>query len=155
MKKLLMILPLVFLLCFTFCCQKAEEVAEEPAVDIAAAEAAVREADAAWEKATATKDLDAVMSFCTDDYVRLSSGTNSILDKAAERELMSKWLDAGWKTTWEPTKVVVAGSGDLAYVYGVYRNEREVDGEPQINQGGFLNVWKKQADGSWKIVALK
>jgi len=29
MKKLLMILPLVLLLCFTFGCQKAEEVAEE------------------------------------------------------------------------------------------------------------------------------
>ena len=29
MKKLLMVLPLVFLLCFTFSCQKAEEVAEE------------------------------------------------------------------------------------------------------------------------------
>jgi pimeloyl-ACP methyl ester carboxylesterase len=40
MKKLLMILPLVFLLCFTFGCQKqAEEVAEEPAVDTAEKEA--------------------------------------------------------------------------------------------------------------------
>jgi hypothetical protein len=29
MKKLLMILPLVFLLCFAFGCQKAEEVAAE------------------------------------------------------------------------------------------------------------------------------
>jgi len=29
MKKLLTIIPLVFLLCFTFSCQKAEEVAEE------------------------------------------------------------------------------------------------------------------------------
>jgi hypothetical protein len=29
MKKLLMVIPLVFLLCFTFSCQKAEEVAEE------------------------------------------------------------------------------------------------------------------------------
>ena len=29
MKKMLMILPLILLLCFTFCCQKAEEVAEE------------------------------------------------------------------------------------------------------------------------------
>ena len=29
MKKLLLILPLVFLLCFAFSCQKAEEVAAE------------------------------------------------------------------------------------------------------------------------------
>jgi hypothetical protein len=34
MKKLIMILPLIFLHCFAFSCQKAEEVAEEPAVDI-------------------------------------------------------------------------------------------------------------------------
>jgi proline iminopeptidase len=34
MKKLFMILPLVFLLCFTFSCQQAEEVAEEPVVDV-------------------------------------------------------------------------------------------------------------------------
>jgi len=36
MKKLFMILPLVLVLCFTFSCQKAEEVAEEPAVDVEA-----------------------------------------------------------------------------------------------------------------------
>jgi hypothetical protein len=29
MKKLFMVLPLVFLLCFTFSCQQGEEVAEE------------------------------------------------------------------------------------------------------------------------------
>ena len=36
MKKLLMILPLVILLCFTFGCQKGEKVAEEPVVDVEA-----------------------------------------------------------------------------------------------------------------------
>jgi hypothetical protein len=36
MKKLLMVIPLVILLCFTFSCQKGEEVAEEPVVDISA-----------------------------------------------------------------------------------------------------------------------
>ena len=40
MKKLFMVLPLVFLLCFTFSCQKAEEVAEEPVVDVEAEKAA-------------------------------------------------------------------------------------------------------------------
>jgi proline iminopeptidase len=36
MKKLFMVLPLVLLLCFTFGCQKGEEVAEEPVVDVEA-----------------------------------------------------------------------------------------------------------------------
>ncbi len=39
MKKLLMVFPLVFLLCLTFSCQQAEEVAEEPAVDATKKEA--------------------------------------------------------------------------------------------------------------------
>jgi len=34
MKKLLCVIPLVFLFCFA--CQKAEEVAEEPVVDVEA-----------------------------------------------------------------------------------------------------------------------
>jgi len=40
MKKLFMILPLVFLLCFTFSCQKAEEVAE---LEVMKAQAEVEE----------------------------------------------------------------------------------------------------------------
>ena len=36
MKKLLTVIPLVILFCFTFGCQKGEEVAEEPVVDIEA-----------------------------------------------------------------------------------------------------------------------
>jgi proline iminopeptidase len=42
MKNLLMILPLVFVLCFTFSCQKAEEMAEEPATDVETKEEGVR-----------------------------------------------------------------------------------------------------------------
>jgi hypothetical protein len=37
-----MILPLVCLLCFTFGCQKAEEVSEEPTVDVVANIEAIR-----------------------------------------------------------------------------------------------------------------
>jgi len=39
MKKLLMIIPLVILLCFTYGCQQGEEIAEEPVVDAAEKEA--------------------------------------------------------------------------------------------------------------------
>jgi len=42
MKKLFMIIPLVILLCFAFGCQKGEEVAEEPAVDVEAREEVIK-----------------------------------------------------------------------------------------------------------------
>ncbi len=45
MKKLYIILPLVFLLCFTFSCQKAEEVAEEVGVDVETKEEGMKPLD--------------------------------------------------------------------------------------------------------------
>jgi len=42
MRKLLIFIPLVLLLCFTFSCQKSEEVAEEPVVDVEAEKEAIR-----------------------------------------------------------------------------------------------------------------
>ena len=42
MKKLLLILPMVFLLCFTSGCKQAEEVAEEPVVDVETKEEGVK-----------------------------------------------------------------------------------------------------------------
>jgi len=154
MNKTLMVISLVFLFFISFGC-KDNEAAEEPAVDIAAEEAAIREANTAWVNASNDKDLDAAMSLFADDYVRLMAGAIGMRDKAGEREMLADWYTQGWKSAWEPTKVIIAGSGDLAYAYGLYLNEREEEGELRQVQGGFLNVWKKQADGSWKIVALK
>jgi len=55
---------------------------------------------------------------------------------------------------WKATKVEVARSGDLAYVSGNYEfNEKDNGGKPITDKGKYLEVWKKQADGSWKCVA--
>jgi len=48
MKKLFMILPLVFLLCFTFSCQKAEEVAEETKEEVTSGIVSVEGFDLAY-----------------------------------------------------------------------------------------------------------
>jgi ketosteroid isomerase-like protein len=39
-------------------------------------------------------------------------------------------------------------SGDLAYCMGTY-----AFGTPAANKGKFLEVYRRQADGSWKMVA--
>ncbi|MBA2471329.1 MAG: hypothetical protein H0V41_03460 [Pseudonocardiales bacterium] len=41
----------------------------------------------------------------------------------------------------------MARSGDLAYSTGTY-----AFANPPIDKGKFVDVWKKQADGSWKAV---
>ena len=62
MKKLLMVIPLVLLLCLTFGCQKAEEAAEEvkaelPAMDLAQVRQAIEEANIKFGEAVRAGDV--------------------------------------------------------------------------------------------------
>jgi len=49
--------------------------------------------------------------------------------------------------------VELDGDGDLAYVYGTYTMVMAAaEGEePVEDRGKYLEVWKRQADGSWKV----
>jgi ketosteroid isomerase-like protein len=47
--------------------------------------------------------------------------------------------------------VEVARSGDLGYSQGTYDlTFNDPSGKPMTDRGKYLEVWKKQADGSWK-----
>jgi ketosteroid isomerase-like protein len=60
----------------------------------------------------------------------------------------------GLNLSWEPSKVEVARSGDLAYTQGTYRMAfPDPHGKPTTDQGKTLEIWRKQADGTWKCVA--
>ena len=152
MKKLCMILPLVLVLCFTFSCQKAEEVAEEPAVNIAAEEAAIRAADRAWAKASEAKDVEAMTSFLAEDCV--ITGASEFRNKANFHEYWTEQFSIeGRESSWTTEKVFVADSGDLAYTLHKVENTRRVELESRITTGTTMVVWKKQPDGTWKAVA--
>jgi len=50
------------------------------------------------------------------------------------------------------TTVDVFGSGDLAYEVGKFTLTIQPEGQEPIEQKGkFVVVWKKIADGSWKL----
>ena len=78
MKKPLLILPMIFLLCFTCSCQKAEEVAEEPVVDVEAekqiVEKELREMEIAHRAAIDSKDIEGVLRFYSSDLITISPG---------------------------------------------------------------------------------
>jgi ketosteroid isomerase-like protein len=88
MKKLFMILPLVILLCFTLSCQKAEEVAEEPAVDIAAEEAAIKETMKKSFEGLNKHDIEIHLSTLIEDY-ETWSGKPGLEDR--ENRLTEVW----------------------------------------------------------------
>jgi ketosteroid isomerase-like protein len=53
---------------------------------------------------------------------------------------------------WEPQAAEVAESGDLAYSWGTSTGTRRETGE-QAFRGKYLTVWKKDANGNWKMIA--
>lgn len=52
------------------------------------------------------------------------------------------------RVTCAPSQVTAAASGDLGYAYGICDGEEE--GKP--TSYGYLHVWRKQPDGSWRIL---
>ncbi len=120
----------------------------------AADEAAVRKADADWVKAAQTKQVDAWVAFCADDAAVLPPNDKLANTKESIRKSVGELLGLpGLSIGWQPAKVEVAHSGDLAYAYGAYElSFTDQHGKPATDRGKNLEVWKKQPDGSWKCI---
>lgn len=53
---------------------------------------------------------------------------------------------------WTPIFGEVSGSGDLGYTTGPYEFSDLSPKKEPTQHGAFFSVWKKQADGTWKVV---
>jgi ketosteroid isomerase-like protein len=114
------------------------------------AEATIRQQDDAWLKAIGAKQLDATMSYYGDGAVLLAPNAPIARTKEEIRQFWSQFfasIPAGVPFSYGTTKVEVAGSGDLGYAVGFY-----TVGNPPSDKGKYVEVWKKQADGSWKAI---
>jgi uncharacterized protein (TIGR02246 family) len=120
----------------------------------AADEAAIRKADADWVKAGQSKQVDAWVAFYADDAVVLAPNDKVANTKESIRKSVGELLALpSLSITWQPTKVEVARSGDLAYLYGAYElTMNDASGKPVNDRGKLVEIWKKQADGGWRCI---
>jgi ketosteroid isomerase-like protein len=59
----------------------------------------------------------------------------------------------GTTLSWTPIKAEMAASGDLGYTYGNYVYVmKDKEGKLVTRRGKYASIWKKQKDGSWKVV---
>jgi ketosteroid isomerase-like protein len=116
--------------------------------------AAVKKADAAVLKAVSAHDLTTLLTFYAGDAVSLPANEELL---TSHPEIQKSWatrLIPGVDISWTPMYVEVAKSGDLAYILGSYNMTTKVaKGKPVTDHGKYLAIWKKQADGSWKVEA--
>ena len=117
-------------------------------------EQALRDLDAQWSAAAAAKDLDKTVSFYSDDAVVMPPNAPSATTKEAIRSAWKEMQAPGTAISWKASKVEVANAGDLAYVSGTYEyTMKDASGKPVKDRGKYVEIFKKQADGTWKVVA--
>jgi uncharacterized protein (TIGR02246 family) len=137
---------MVVLLLTTAC--KQPPPADTPAAD----EQKIRDTDAEWSKAAEARDLERALSFYSRDAVVLPGNAPVVNGKEAIRALWVSLLSPDISVSWQATKVVVARSGDLGYVIGTYTlSAKDAQGKPANDHGKLIEIYKKQADGSWKV----
>jgi uncharacterized protein (TIGR02246 family) len=119
----------------------------------AADDAAIRAASIEWSKAAQAKDVNKAVSFYADDAMVFAD--KGPLEKGKDN-IRADWDQMlalpGPGLTFATTGVDVARSGDMAYEYGAY-DFATADKKGSIidAKGKYVVVWKKQADGSWKV----
>jgi uncharacterized protein (TIGR02246 family) len=141
----------LLLLAFTTACTQA------PPPDTHAADVqSLKDAEAAWAKATGAKDLEKGMSYYADDASLMIANAPAMNGKDAIRAAMKPMYDdPNFALAFQASRVEVAKSADLGFTQGAYTltiTDPKTK-KPVTDKGKYVTTYKKQADGTWKAVA--
>ena len=68
-------------------------------------------------------------------------------------EKSANWSAQTYQLTWAPTDAQMGPSGDMGYTWGHFEGRsKDANGNPVLTSGRYMTIWRKQADGSWKVV---
>jgi len=115
----------------------------------------LRDLDAKWAKAAGAKDVEQTIAFYSDDAVVFPPNATTAATKEAIRNAWKEmFASPGFVFTWQPTRVQVGKSGQMAWVSGTYElTMNDASGKSINDRGKYLEVWEKQTDGNWKCGA--
>ena len=120
-------------------------------VHAAGDEQTLRDLDAQWSAAAASKNVDKTVSYYSDDAMVLPPNGPTATTKDAVRKVWNDTLTApGVSISWKVVKVEVSKSGDLACVTGTYEyTMNDASGKPVNDKGKYVEVWEKKGE-TWK-----
>lgn len=136
------------------CSTPGSEPESTAGTDTAGVRQAIEQVDVQWEQAANRGDAAGVAALYTDDAYFLSPNADIIQGRDAIRNAVQGLIDAKLSNV-DFTSVSVGVNGDLAYEVGRYKLSLHPAGTPQpvTDEGKYLIILKKQADGAWKIIA--
>jgi ketosteroid isomerase-like protein len=111
-------------------------------------------ADKAWSLAAKTNDMEKLWSFWENDAIILISADMTIkgIDQIKRFTTQAR-TDPNFEISWEVQGAEVSEKADMGYTFGIGKVQRTTSaGEIISTTKPYLNVWKKQSDGTWKCI---
>ena len=128
----------------------------DPAISVTQYEAELIEVDREFARSMAVGGLDAWVDHFAPEGAMIS-GQGEITGEPYIRAAMAPVLtDSTVVFTWSPQRARVAESGELGYTVGDYRiSRRDSTGQiaETLDRGKYVSIWRRQPDGTWKVVA--
>jgi uncharacterized protein (TIGR02246 family) len=117
---------------------------------------AVKEVEAAWSRDAGTKDPEKFASYFADDGAGLYPGMAVLNGRQAIKTGMAPLMaDPNFSLTFQSSRAEASKGSDLVYTLGSYTATmtNPKTKKPMTDKGKYLTIYRKQADGSWKVVA--
>ena len=100
------------------------------------------------EWSAAATDPDRFTSYFAADANAYPPGMPLVSGTGPIRKMMGEMMAApGFSLKWTATNAVVGSGGDVGYTTGTYSSTMAGVAET----GKYVTIWKKQADGQWKV----
>ena len=134
-------------------CKPAADKAAK--VDVAADEAAIRAKETAWMAAYNRHDGKGLAAQYEDDAALAANGVKLMADSVGRGLFLDGMAsDPALNVDFASDRIIVAASGDLASSRGHYTftYTDPATKKPKTENGNYLTVYRKAADGSWKAV---
>ncbi len=127
---------------------------QSPAPDPAAEEASLRAAATAYQAAASAKDARAVVEFYDDEAMMVPPGADRVEGIEAVRTYRFGFIETpGVELVFTLDRVEVSERGDMGWTLATGDiTINRPDGPPGRDRVRDFHTWRRQADGSWKIV---
>ncbi len=113
---------------------------------------AIRQGLENYVKVANANDWKGLAAFYADDATRLPPNQAAVQGRAAIQASLEAFPPF---SNFQVQVLEIEGRGDLAYARGTYSLTVTPAGAAPIeDRGKYIEIWRKQADGAWKILRL-
>jgi ketosteroid isomerase-like protein len=94
----------------------------------------------------------AFSSWFAEDAVTLGNGRPPVIGRLAIAA-QAQWDPKHYQLTWTAQGAQMGPSNDMGFTWGHYEGAgKDAHGQPILQTGRYLTVWKKMSDGTWKVL---